>query len=220
MYKERGEGTVSIRGRMQTRFSHPFAVIPLPGVLFVTDTSSEAHLPGQRDSRHDHVDTLASDNLGSRETEDCANPGDRVHVHQPRALEISDTACSFQSHSEDDFSPTPSWLDEIVATQRLVLEALEALVLDTLVTTVSAVTVEAQATAKRLPDIDYNGIEIFLVVVDVEACASEAFKTVPPTSEEGTSASCSEIWEGKSGAMEREQYLFLFIIDTALHTVL
>ena len=160
-------------------------------------------------------ETEDSDYLGSRETGDCVNPGDRVHVHQPRATEISDTA--FQRHLEDNFSPTPSWLDDIVATQRLVLKAL---VLDTLVTTVSAVTVEAQATAKQLPDMDYNGIEIFLVVVDVEACASEAFKTVPPTSEEGTSASCSETWEGKSGMMEREKYLFLFIIDTALHTVL
>ena len=97
---------------------------------------------------------------------------------------------------------------------------LKALVLDTLVTTVSAVTVEAQATAKQLPDMDYNGIEIFLVVVDVEACASEAFKTVPATIDEGTSASCSETWEGKSGMMEREKYLFIFIIDTALQTVL
>jgi hypothetical protein len=93
---------------MQTRFSHPFAVIPLPGVLFVTDTSSEAHLPGQRDSRHDHVDTLASDNLGSRETEDCANPGDRVHVHQPRAPEVLDNATSFQRHLEDDLLIFPS----------------------------------------------------------------------------------------------------------------
>ena len=91
----------------------------------------------------------------------------------------------------------------------LVLETLvlEALVLDTLVTTVSAVTVEAQATAKQLPDMDYNGIEIFLVVVDDKAQASEAFKTVPATINEGTSASCSETWEGKSGMMERETYL-------------
>jgi hypothetical protein len=148
---------------------------------------------------------LVSDYLGSRETEDCANPGDRVDIHQPRATEISDTASSFQRHLEDNFSPTPSRIDKIVATQRLVLEGF---VLDTLVTTVSAVTVEAQATAKQLPDMDYNGIEIFLVVVDVEACASEAFKTVPPTSEEGTSASCSETREGKSGMMEREKYLF------------
>ena len=168
----------------------------------MTDTSSEAHLPH---SCHDDVDTLASDNLGSRETEDCASPGDRVHVHQLRAPEISDNATSFQRHLEDYFCPTPSRLDKIVATQRLVLEGF---VLDTLVATVSAVTVEAQATAKQLPDMDYNGIEIFLVVVDVEACASEAFKTVPPTSEEGTSASCSETREGKSGMMEREKYLF------------
>ena len=80
--------------------------------------------------------------------------------------------------------------------------------LDTLVTTVSAVTVEAQATAKQLPDMDYNGIEIFLVAVDVEACASDASKTIPATIDEGTSASCSEIWEGKSGMVEREKYLF------------
>jgi hypothetical protein len=147
---------------------------------------------------------LASDYLGSRETEDCVNPGDRVHIHQRRAPEISDNASSFQRHFEDDFSPTPSLLDDV---------------LDTLVTTVSAVTVEAQATAKRLPDIDYNGIEIFLVVVNDKACASEASKTIPATIDEGTSVSCSEIWEGKSGAMEREKYLFLFIIDTALHNV-
>ena len=94
-----------------------------------------------------------------------------------------------------------------------------ALVLDTLVTTVSAVTVEAQATAKQLPDMDYN-MELFVVAVDVEARASQALKTVPATIDEGTSASCSETWEGKSGMMEREKYLFLFIIDTALHTVL
>ena len=118
---------------------------------------------------------------------------------------------------------TPSRLDEIVATQRLVLKALvlealvlealvlEALVLDTLVTTVSAVTVEAQASAKQLPDMDYNGIEIFLVVVDDKARASEAFKTVPATINEGTSASCSETWEGKSGMMERETYLFYLL---------
>jgi hypothetical protein len=62
-------------------------------------------------------ETLASDYLGSRETKDCVNPGDRVHIHQPRAPEISDNATSFQRHFEDDFSPTPSWLDEIVATQ-------------------------------------------------------------------------------------------------------
>jgi hypothetical protein len=136
---------------------------------------------------------LVSDYLRSRETEDCANPGDRVHVHQPRATEISDTA--FQRHLEDNFSPTPSWLDDIVATKRLVLKAL---VLDTLVMTVNAVTVEAQATAKQLPDMDYNGIEIFLIVVDDKAHASEAFKTVPATIDEGTSASCSETWEGKS----------------------
>ena len=133
-----------------------------------------------------------------------------------RAPEISDNAASFQRHSEDDFCPTPSWLDEIVATQRLVLEAL---VLDTLVTTLSAVTVEAQATAKQLPDMDYN-IEIFLVVVDDKARASEASKTILATIVGGTSASCSEIWEGKSGAMEREQYLFLFISDIVLQTVL
>jgi hypothetical protein len=160
---------------------------------------------------------LVSDYLGSRETEDCANLGDRVDIHQPRAPEISDNATSFQRHLEDNFSPTPSWLDEIIATQRLVLKAL---VLDTLVTTVSAVTVEAQATAKQLPDMDYNGIEIFLVAVDDKACASEAFKTVPATIDEGTSASCSETWEGKSGMVEGVKYLFLFIIDTALQTVL
>ena len=157
-------------------------------------------------------ETEDSDYLGSRETEDCVNPGDRVHVHQPRATEISDTA--FQRHLEDNFSPTPSWLDDIVATQRLVLKALvldtlvlEALMLDTLVTTVSAVTVEAQASAKQVPHMDYNDIEIFLVVVDDKARASEAFKTVPAMIDEGTSASCSEIWEGKSGMMERETYL-------------
>jgi hypothetical protein len=132
---------------------------------------------------------LASDHLGSRETEDCANPGDRVDVHQSRATEISDTASSFQRHLEDNFSPTPSRIDKIVGAQRLVLEAL---VLDTLVKTVSAVTVEAQATANPLPD----------------------------TIDEGTRASCSETWEGKSGMMEREKYLFIFIIDTALQTVL
>jgi hypothetical protein len=148
---------------------------------------------------------LVSDYLGSRETEDCANPGDRVDIHQPRATEISDTASSFQRHLEDNFSPTPSRIDKIVATQRLVLKAL---VLDTLVMTVNAVTVEAQATAKPQPDMDYNGIEIVLVVVDDKVCSSEAFKTVPPTSEEGTSVSCSETWEGKSGMMEREKYLF------------
>ena len=147
---------------------------------------------------------MVSDYLGSRETEDCANPGDRVDIHQPRATEISDTA--FQRHFEDNFSPTPSWLDDIVATQRLVLEAL---VLDTLVTTVSAVTVEAQATVNQLPDMDYNGIEIFLVAVDVEACASDASKTIPATIDEGTSASSSETLEGKSGIMEREKYLFI-----------
>ena len=136
---------------------------------------------------------MVSDYLGSRETEDCANPGDRVDIHQPRATEISDTASSFQRHLED--APTPS--REIVATQRLVLFI-----------TVNAVTVEAQATAKQLPDMDYNGIEIFLVVVDDKAHASEAFKTVPATIDEGTSASCSETWEGKSGMMEREKYLF------------
>ena len=97
---------------------------------------------------------------------------------------------------------------------------LEALVLDTLVMTVNAFSVEAQATAKQLPDMDYNGIEIFLVVVDDKARASEAFKTIPATIDEGTSASCSETWEGKSGMMERERHLFLFIIDTALQTVL
>jgi hypothetical protein len=148
---------------------------------------------------------LVSDYLRSKETEDCANPRDHVHIHQPRAPEISDNATSFQRHLEDDFCPTPSSLNEIVATQRLVLEAL---VLDTLVTTVSAVTVEAQATAKQVPHMDYNGIEIFLVVVDDKARASEAFKTVPATIDEGTSASCSETWEGKSGMMEREMYLF------------
>jgi hypothetical protein len=160
---------------------------------------------------------LASDYLRSREIEDCANPGDRVYVHQPRAPEISDTASSFQRHFEDDFSPTPSWLDEIVATQHLVLEAL---MLDTLVTTVNAVTVEAQATANQLPDMDYNGIEIFLVVIDDKARSSEASETIPATIDEGTRASCSETWEGKSGMMEREKYLFLFIIDTLLQTVL
>jgi hypothetical protein len=148
---------------------------------------------------------LASDYLGSRDTEDCANPGDRVHVHQLRAPEISDNASSFQRHSEDDFCPTHLWLDEIVATQCLVLEAL---VLDTLVMTVNAATVEAQANANLLPDMDYNNIEIFLVVVDDKARASEASKTVPATIDEGTSASCSETWEGKSGMMEREKYLF------------
>jgi hypothetical protein len=146
---------------------------------------------------------LVSDYLRSRETEDCANHGDRVHVHQPRAPEISDNATSFQRHLEDNFSPTPSWLDDIVATQRLVLKAL---VLDTLVMTVNAVTVEAQATANQLPDMDYNGN--LLVVVDDKARASEASKTVPATIDEGTSASCSETWEGKSGMMEREKYLF------------
>jgi hypothetical protein len=34
-----------------------------------------------------------------------------------RAPEIADNAFSFQRHFEDDFSLTPSWLDEIVATQ-------------------------------------------------------------------------------------------------------
>ena len=92
--------------------------------------------------------------------------------------------------------------------------------LDTLVMTVNAVTVEAQATVNQLPDMDYNGIEIFLVAVDVEACASDASKTIPATIDEGTSASCSETWEGKSGMMERERHLFIFIIDTALQTVL
>jgi hypothetical protein len=191
----------------------------------VIDTSSKvhSHLPGQHHWLDEHVGTLVSDYLGSRETEDCANPGDRVDVHQPRAPEISDNTSSFQRHFEDGFSLTPSRLDEIVATQRLVLKALvlealvlealvlEALVLDTLVTTVSAVTVEAQASAKQLPDMDYNGIEIFLVVVDDKARASEAFKTVPATINEGTSASCSETWEGKSGMMERETYLFYLL---------
>jgi hypothetical protein len=70
---------------------------------------------------------------------------------------------------------------------------------DTLVTTVSAVTVGAQATANhQLPNMDYK-IEIFLVVVDDKARASGASKTIPATIDEGTSASCSEIWEGKSG---------------------
>ncbi|GMI29927.1 hypothetical protein TrCOL_g6435, partial [Triparma columacea] len=94
-------------------------VISLPHVHFETATSSEnhTHLPVQRHWRHDPVDTLASDYLGSRETEDCASPGDRVHVHQPRAPEIADNASSFQRHLEDDFSPTPSWLEEIDATQ-------------------------------------------------------------------------------------------------------
>jgi hypothetical protein len=81
-------------------------------------------------------------------------------------------------------------------------------VLRTLVTIVNAVTVEAQATAKQLPDMDYNGIEIFLVVVDDKARASEAFKTVPATINDCTSASSSETLEGKSGMMEREKYLF------------
>jgi hypothetical protein len=49
--------------------------------------------------------------------EDCVDPGDRVHIHQPLAPEISDNATSFQRHLEDNFSPTPSWLDKIVATQ-------------------------------------------------------------------------------------------------------
>ena len=172
--------------------SLPFAVISLPDVLFTTDTSSEVHfhLPVQRHWLDDHVDTFASDNLRSRETEDCASPGDRVHVHQPRAPEIADNASSLERHFEDDFSPTPSLSDEIVATHRLVL--------DTLVTTVNDVTVEAQATAKQLPEMDYN-IEIFLVVVDDKARASEASKTIPATIDEETSASCSETWEGKSG---------------------
>ena len=147
---------------------------------------------------------MASDYLGSRGTEDCANLRDRVHVHQPSAPEIADNASSFERHFEDDFSRTPSSLDEIVAIQRL---ALEALVLDTLVMTVNAVTVEAQATAKQLPDMDYN-MELFVVAVDVEARASEALKTVSATIDEGTSAYCSETWEGKSGMMEREKYLF------------
>ena len=79
--------------------------------------------------------------------------------------------------------------------------------LDTLVTTVSAVTVEAQATAKQLPDMDYH-MELFVVAVDVKARTSEALKTIPATIDEGTSASCSETREGKSGMMEREKYLF------------
>ena len=81
--------------------------------------------------------------------------------------------------------------------------------LDTLVTIVNAVTVEAQATAKQLPDMDYNCIEIFLVVVDDKARAPEAFKTIPATIDEGTSASSSETLEGKSGMMEREKYLLI-----------
>ena len=138
---------------------------------------------------------MVSDYLGSRETEDCANPADRVHIHQPRAPEISDYACSFQRHFGDNLGPTPSRIDKIVATQHLVLEAL---VLNTLIKTVSAVTVEAQATANQLPDMDYN-MELFLVAVDVEACASDASKTIPATIDEGTSVSCSETWEGKRG---------------------
>ena len=213
MYKETGLRGVSIWGCKLD--SLPFAVVSLPNFLFATDTSSEvqSHLPVQHHSRHDHGDTLASDYLRSSEIEDRrrANPGDRVHAHKPRAPEISDTAYSFQRHFEDNFSPTPSWLDEIVATQ--------CFVLDTLVTTVNAVTVEAQATVNQLPDMDYN-IERFLVVVDDKARASEASKTIPATIDEGMSVSCSETWEGKSGMMERGKYLLLFIIDTALQTVL
>jgi hypothetical protein len=195
-----GEGKKSVQkgGRGESIWgcnldSLPFAVISLPDILFATDTSSEvhSHLPAQRHWLHDDVDTLASDYLGCSEMEDCANPGDRVHVRQPRAPEISDNTSSFERHFEDDFSPTPSWLDELVATQ--------CLVFDTLVTTVSAVTVGAQATANhQLPNMDYK-IEIFLVVVDDKARASEASKTIPATIDEETSASCSEIWEGKSG---------------------
>ena len=91
--------------------------------------------------------------------------------------------------------------------------------LDTLVTIVNAVTVEAQATAKQLPDMDYN-MELFVVAVDVEACTSEATERIAAASDEGMSASYSETWEGKSGRMERGKYLLLFIIDTALQTVL
>ena len=213
MYKETGLRGVSIWGCKLD--SLPFAVVSLPDVLFETATSSEvqSHLPGQRHWLHDDVDTLASDYLGCSEIEDRrrANPGDRVHAHKPCAPEISDTAYSFQRHFEDNFSPTPSWLDEIVATQ--------CFVLDTLVTTVNAVTVEAQATVNQLPDMEYN-IERFLVVVDDKARASEVSKTIPATIDEGTRASCSETWEGKSGMMERGKYLLLFIIDTALQTVL
>jgi hypothetical protein len=147
---------------------------------------------------HDHVNTLASHYLGSRETEDCTNPGDRVHAHKPP--EISDIASSFQRHLEDDFCPTPS--REIVATQHLVLFM-----------TVNAVTVEAQATPNQLPDMLYN-MEIFLVAVDVEARASEASKRIAAASDEGMSVSSSEIWEGKSVMVEGEKYLFLLIIDT------
>ena len=116
-YKETGLRGVSIWG--YNLDSLPFAVISLPDVHFETSVSSEnhTHLPVQRHWHHDLVDSFASDYLGSRETEDCASPGDRVHVHQPRAPEIADNASSFQRHFEDDFSPTPSWLDEIVATQ-------------------------------------------------------------------------------------------------------
>ena len=153
---------------------------------------------------HDHVNTLASHYLGSRETEDCTNPRDCVHAHKPP--EISDIASSFQRHLEDAFCPPPS--REIVATQRLVLFM-----------TVNAVTVEAQAAAKRLPDMLYN-MELFLVAVDVEARASEASKRIAAASDEGMSVSYSEIWEGKSGMVEGGKCLFLFIIDTALQTVL
>ena len=90
---------------------------------------------------------------------------------------------------------------------------LEALVLNTLITTVSAVTVGAQATANQLLGMLYN-MELFLVAVDVEARASEAFKRIAATIDEGMSVSCSEIWEGKSG--EGEKYLFLFISDIVL----
>jgi hypothetical protein len=96
---------------------------------------------------------------------------------------------------------------------------LKALVLDTLVMTVNAVTVEAQATANQLPDMDYNGN--LLVVVDDKARASEASKTVPATIDKGTSVSCSETLEGKSGWWrEGKVLIFIYYRHRAAHCTL